>query len=296
MRRVEDDRPLEDDETLSDDLVDLPTDPRRRAELLDQRFVHGLLRANHTADAAHRESRVAAVLDRLDERAATAKFWLTAAIVLVSVFGGVWFSWPAAPPRAEAMVQRALEGLNKPVNRRYGVEVTLRRHGRVVEEREYTLTTRGPRRFLLEGPSLLGPVETGCDGEEVWARPSLSWLRWSKPWQPGRPLGTFSSPGQLDTDDVDLSALLGRIGRRSQSMTVDRIELDGESAVRITARDVTMKRGRRFSSVVMEVGEASGEMLRLEITRMSGGKTQRRIVFEYRGVAEVSEDVYRRPW
>lgn len=296
MRRVAEDAPWPDDETLSDDPLELPFDDRRRRDLLDQRFVHGLLRAQHTADATHREARVDTVLDQLDGDAAPPRVWLAAAIVLVSVAAAVWFSWPEAPPRAEAMVQRALEGLSKQVNRRYGVEVTVRRHGRTVEDRKYTLTTRGRRRFLLEGPSLLGPVETGCDGEQVWARPSLAWLRWSKPWQPGSQLGMFLTQGRLDTDDVDLTALLGRMERRAESMSVERLAGESEPTVRVSARNIALKRGRRFSSVVLDVGERSGELLRLEITRTSESGTERRLVFDYEGISELSEAAYRRPW
>jgi len=296
MRRVAEDAPWPDDETLSDDPLDLPVDGQRRRELLDQRFVHGLLRAQHTSDATHREARVDTVLDHLDGDTARPKFWLAAAIVLVSAVAAVWFSWPEAPPRAEAMVQRALEGLSKPVSRRYGVEVTVRRPGRTVEDRQYTLTTRGRRRFLLEGPSLLGPVESGCDGEQVWARPSLGWLRWSKPWQPGSPLGTFLSQGRLDTDDVDFTALLARMERRAESMSVERVAGDSEPTVRISARNIALKRGRRFSSVVLDVGERSGELLRLELTRTSESGTERRLLFVYEGTSELSEEAYRRPW
>jgi hypothetical protein len=298
------DRPSDragDDDLGEGALLLLPAGDDRRRELLDQRFAHGVLRAMHTADAAHREARVRAILESLPGAAVRPRASLLAAAVLFAALAAaLWWAWRDAPPRADAMVQRAVADVSRPVDRRWAVEVRFCRRGRVVARREYELTIRSPRRFLLEGSTLLGPLRAGSDGDTVWAQPRLAWLRWSKPWPPGRRLGALLAEGQLDVDDVDLPALLDQLDRRAGSLSVQRLvatDPGAEPIVRIEARGVRRGHGVvRLRTVALEVGEASGAVQRIELVQPRGPGREKRVVFVARGAAALPDAAYRRPW
>ena len=116
------------DETLSDEPLELPDDAAGRDELLDQK-----IRARLAARDAHRRrGRIAKV--------GCTRCW-TGSRVLLSALGSVgwrsprssWYRWPTAlwlgwrdaPPRASRRWCSArLEDLSRPVDRRYGIEVS----------------------------------------------------------------------------------------------------------------------------------------------------------------------------
>ncbi len=108
-----------------------PTCRRRRSTwLAEQRFVHGLLRALHTADPAARERGSPASSNAstsTNGRATARRHWLlvAAAALLLAVFG-IWWSLPASLPTAEAAVQRAAEQLARDVDRRFRVVASAR--------------------------------------------------------------------------------------------------------------------------------------------------------------------------
>ena len=71
------------DDTLADDDQVVQVPPQARPWLAQQRFVHGMLRALHTADANAREARVQAVMRGVSAWPALARrFALAAALVL----------------------------------------------------------------------------------------------------------------------------------------------------------------------------------------------------------------------
>jgi hypothetical protein len=151
--------------------VDVPEEAK--SWIAEQRLMHGLLRALHTADAPAREGRIATLLERIDQesRLAPRRQWvrvLAAALVLACV--GVWFALPPSLPTAHAAVERAVRELARDVNRRFRIEVL----GVGQKGAEGVVVTRPGNHFRLDVKvawlQRMIEVRFGCDGESSGSR------------------------------------------------------------------------------------------------------------------------------
>ena len=255
------------DDTLADGPSPASVPEEAKAWLGDQRFMHGLLRALHTADAAARESRIAALLERIDRESVVEprRRWLTvAAVALLLACLGVWFALPASLPTAEAAMGRAVAQLARDVDRRFRLEmIASDATGKEQTRNEFSLVTRPGMRFRSEGKLAFGPMQfgeirVGCDGEELWAVSANGILRRAVPLAERerlmRVLGDTLDLGYLDVhdlvrklpDDFDLRV----IGREQDAA--------GCSQLRIEAtRRQTAARGR-FRSAWLVCDEVTG--------------------------------------
>src|SRR5688572_8268625 len=94
MSSEPEDRFAASDETLADAGADLqPAPDAARPWLAQQRFVHGMLRALHTADAGAREARVQAVMAALHRRSLQRRV-AAAAAALLAAASVLWLLWP----------------------------------------------------------------------------------------------------------------------------------------------------------------------------------------------------------
>ena len=96
------------DDTLADGPSPAEVPDEAKVWLGRQRFVHGLLRALHTADAAAREGRIAAILDRIDRDRTEAprRWWLVAAAALTCRGAGSKHDFIAVDVRRRAAPSR----------------------------------------------------------------------------------------------------------------------------------------------------------------------------------------------
>ncbi len=302
MSPATDDEPPRPDETLDDGDVAPPVDAAARAWVVEQRFVHGLLRTLHTADAESREARIDAVLARLPRRGARVipMPMLAAAAALLIVAFGIWF-WPrgAALPRAEAMVALALDRIDEPVDRRF--ELTFEQQGGEMAEQlrsHYEFTLRPGNRFRIVGQStLFGRFEFGCDGETLWAHAGTN-VRLSKPLSEQQEfeqmLGMLLEVGFLDLHGVlatlPVEFALHTVGREPPR------EVGGPARVRLVAERTAAQAQQKLQRVELLLDEPDGlvDWMQLESEPRPG--VRRIFRFRYVGVVEDGEALYRRPW
>lgn len=286
------------------------------AWVAEQRFVHGLLRAEATADAASREARVVAILERIDaERAAAASrgrkvvpslaerssrwtFWL-AATLLASL--GLWAVLPERLPTAEAAVQRAVERLARDADLLYGLEATIESaDGRERLHHRFALTTRPGMRMrvagtLTFGTFALGEFELGCDGEEFWLRSANGLLKRSAPIGDRQDL----APGLGDMVDLgylDVHELVRRLPEDFEIAVVGKEQAaDGRSLLRLQAQDHKAGRSPALGRAELWCDEATGMVVRLEVETKRPGGAMHSLHFAYLGEADGPID-YRRPW
>ncbi|HEU4420265.1 MAG TPA: hypothetical protein VFT55_15115, partial [Planctomycetota bacterium] len=261
--------------------------------IAEQRLMHGLLRAMHTADAPAREGRIATLLERIDREARLTprRQWvrvLAAALVLACV--GVWFVLPASLPTANAAVERAVKELARDVNRRFRLEVL----GAGNTGAEFLLVTHPGNRFRVDGKIAFGKamieVRLGCDGQEVW------WLSTNIPLRDAFPFAERERQrmpvlhGALDLGYLDVHNLLQKLTEEFDVSVVDRVkDAKGESRLRLAAQ----RRGAsgRPRSLRLQCDEETGMVTRIEIDDATGT-----LRFEYLGEEPAPFVNYQRPW
>jgi hypothetical protein len=299
------------DETIDDDAVPPPRDAAELAFRIEQRFVHGLLRALHSADPVTRETRIESVLARLGPargaRSFTRRMWLAAATAALFAGAG-WLVWPgeADLPRAQAMVEKAIDVLRSDVDRQYEVVMSGTWAGRQSPgatrdrgfrfESRVLFTTRPGRRFLAEGNHLFGRFRAGSDGEEIWFVPSVG-QRFAIPWeaarQEGSPVAMF-----LDVGYLDLHELVAKLPDECELKTVRReppAVPGGPALVRVEATRLPARIESKVQDAWLLVEETTGVIVRIEITSTVAGGS-RSLRFESRGVVELGDEAYRKPW
>jgi len=281
------------DDTLADGPSPADVPPEAKSWIAEQRLMHGLLRALHTADAPAREGRIATLLERIDRdaRLAPRRQWvrvLAAALVLACV--GVWFVLPESLPTAHAAVERAVRELARDVDRRFRIEVVgIRNRGA-----EFLLVTRPGNHFRVDGKFAYfqGMIEVrcGCDGEELWLNAN-GYFRQAVPFAERKRL---KIPG-LDLDEVlglgylDVHNLLQRLTAEYDVSVVGREkDAKGESRLRLDALRRGASGGPR--SLRLQCDEETGMVTRIEID------SNVRLRFEYLGEEPPGLVDYRRPW
>lgn len=281
---------------LDDTLDEIPErDPRTTAEkrwLMEQRFVHGLLRAMHTADAEARQARVDGILQRLPARGTLLLWRRLAAAAAVLVTGlGLWFFLREATapfPRAEAIVAKAVAHLGEPVDRRYDLSISVRNN-----TRHFELTARPGSRFLIEGESPFGRIKAGCDGAELWLKPERG------PMLPTFPLAAalasrFQVAGVLDIGYFDLPSLVAALPRDCELRAMRR---EG-GLVRVEATRLPARAESRVREAFLLVEEATGLVRKIEIHAGGtdkDGSAVRSVVFEYVGIVTMRDEDFRVP-
>jgi len=283
------------DETLADGPVE-PAPDAARPWLTEQRCVHGLLRALHTADAAAREARVQAVLAKIAApryRVLARLPGLAAAAALVAL--GVYLAWPDPDrlPRAEAMVSRALHALEEPIDRDFTLHVDVERGERHIE-REWAITIRPGRRFLVEGESPFGRFRAGCDGELVWFQPMPGIRGMDVPLAEARRL-TERFGEVLDLGYLDLDALLRRLPQDTELRCVGR---EGPG-IRVEAIGTVNLPHLALRSISMLVDDRSGMLSEVRAVATGAGRSgevEARLFYRHVGDRELGEGAYERPW
>jgi hypothetical protein len=283
----------EHDETLADQTVEgLPPEAARRW-LLEQRFVHGLLRAMNT-DAGTREARVDAILDGIQVRRRVPALLSMAAALLLLAVGWAVFGRGQELPRAEACVSRAIEHLQKPLDRRFHGNVRSRGLMSFRDHFDFTLTARPGMRFLIDGDL----AKIGCDGTELWILFALP--QGMKPFHV--PLAQretlLARMGDvLDLGYLDVEALLQRLPK-----TFD-LKVEGREAganglgtqVRMLATRLPGEQGERIESIAILFDEADGMVTRLEIHAKPHPGATVTTVLEYVGTVELPPNAYQVP-
>lgn len=294
------------DDTLADGpaAAEVPDDAKRW--LGEQRLMHGLLRALHTADAAAREGRIDQLLRRIDaERAAAAaprRHWAfvsLAALLLATI--AVWFALPERLPTADAAVSRAVAELARDVDRRFHLTMTATdRNGREQLRNEVALVARPGKRFRIDGKLAFGGLQfgelrIGCDGTELWVLPANGAFRRAVPIAERERLmkgfGDF-----LDLGYVDVHELVEKLPADFDLRVVAReVGDDGRPQLRIEATRRSGAKGTLKSAWIL-CDEASGMVTRIEAEGEAGAGFDRRISLRYLGEEAPGLVDYRRPW
>lgn len=311
MTGVDDDVPAdwqEADDTLQDAARE-QVPPGSQPWLARQRFVHGLLRAMHTADASARESRIQNLLASIDAERATVgrgerRHWLlvaAAALLLASL--GLFLVLPERLPTAEATVQRAVESLARDVDLRYTLVLTgADASGDQKMRHEFALVTRSGMRFLVDGrlsfgALQLGEFRMGCDGEEFWVLAGNGTLRRASPIAEHERLvqgfGDVVDVGYLDVHD-----LVRRLPEDFELKMVGRERgADGRRLLRIEAtRERDGRRGAVLGDAWLLCDEETGMVTHLQVEATMRSGFRRALTFAFRGEAPAGTVDYRKPW
>jgi hypothetical protein len=287
------------DDTLADGPAAASVPGEAKSWLADQRTMHGLLRAMHTADPSARESRVETVLARIDaerQRSPALRWAAVAALALLLAALGTWAWLPAALPTAEATVQRAASELDRAVDRRFKLVVAGKdKQGRPMLRQEFALLTHAGARFRLEGRIALGklrvPIRLGCDGTDLWL--DSNGLRRSLPLaQRERLLGPLGDA--LDVGYLDLQHLLRELRTDRDLRVVGRERAaDGRSLLRVEAIGKSKIAERRG---MLLCDEQSGMVVRLAMDVTTNRGDGRTIELEYLGEEPPGLADFQRPW
>ena len=273
-----------------------------------QRFVHGLLRALHTADAAARESRIQNLLQSIDaERPAApaggSRHWLlvaAAALLLASL--GLFAVLPSRLPTAEAAVLRAVEHMARDVDLRYRLVLSgTDAEGAQRLHHQFDLVTRPGMHFLIDGKlsfgtMQLGEFRLGCDGEELWARSANGALRRAVPLAERERL--MQGLGDLlDLGYLDVHAMVRRLPEDFELKVVGtEVGADGRRLLRVEASRERNGRQPALRNAWLLCDEATGMVVRLEAQVGSERGFQRRVQFEFVGEEPAGTIDYRKPW
>ena len=276
----------EHDDSLADGPAPADVPDAARAWLADQRLMHGLLRALHTADAPAREGRIAAILDRIDgERAgATHRWWLVAAAALLFATLGTWFVLPDRLPTAEAAMQRAVAELARDVDRRFHVTLVAT-----------SLVTRPGVRFRIDGKLPLGAFQLGCDGQELW------WLSANGSVRRAGPLAERERLLQgmgdvLDLGYLDVHELVQKLPGDFDLRVVGREATDRGPQLRIEATRRSAPARARLRSAWLTCDDRSGMVTGLEVETELGRGGIRVLTMQYLGEEPPGLVDYGRPW
>lgn len=270
-----------------------------------EHFVHGLLRAMHTADAAAHDARVRAILLRVH---ATSKFRHRAAVIAASVLALVAiavFAFPSreAAPRVEALVRRAAERAAEAIDRRYELEIGGGPAGmRPITLGRHALTVRPGGHFLLELGGLFGKQQIGSDGVAVWGRSHGDERGWEVAIDDNERLAErLRQSGMLDLGYLDLGHVIERLHGGVGLRLVGKETRAGSGAselLRIEADTVALRRGE-LEHVVLHVDGENGHVVRAEFDVRSArarGPMRMHVAFSYAGEAVADDGRYRRPW
>ncbi|MCA8950731.1 MAG: hypothetical protein KDE27_14610 [Planctomycetes bacterium] len=292
------------DDTLSDGPSPAEVPAAAKAWLAEQRFVHGLLRALHTADAAAREERIVRLTARIDAgsaRGVRRHFALVgvAAALLASVV--LWFALPDRLPTAEAAVERVARELLRDVDRRYRIEVETRVRGEVRADHTLQLVTRPGARFRLDGEFAFGGrqpsrLTIGSDGNEFWVQPASRAFRQTMPLSESSRLQELLD-NVLDLVALDVHGLIARLPERFDVRVIGReAGADGRELLRIEATRPRGGFGGRLRSLRLLADERSGEIHRLDLRIVGLFGLERSVRLDYLGEVPAGLVDYGRPW
>jgi hypothetical protein len=284
------------DDTLEDASPPaLPADHEARGWLAEQRFVHGLLRALHTADAPAREARVAAVMGRLQGRRGSP--WVAAAAALaVALAAALWWTLRVEPlPRAHALVSRAAERMAEPVNRAFELTLRVQRPAGGEVVRRFDVVLAPGRRFVAAGERFT----VGSDGETVWIKPAAG-PALSRPAGEAHLLEKLAGE-VLDLGYLDVETLLARLPGAARLRSVRReVSAGGAPCVRVEAQgSIALGRGE-LAGISLLVEEATGVVADLiaegrGAPRRGSGPAPVRLRWTYVGERQVEAAFYRAP-
>jgi len=304
-------KPADDWREFDDTLADGPAPAEVPAEakpwLCQQRLLHGLLRALHTADAAAREARIERLLERLRAEDAAVlqpprRHWLAvaaAALLMAATAVLVWL--PEQLPTAEAAVQRAIGQLARDVDRRFRLEVqAVDADGQQQMQHEFALVTRPGARFRVDGKLAFGELKfgewrIGCDGKELWVLPAHGLFRRAVPLAEHEPL-MQGFAGVLDLGYLDVHRFVARLPENHALRVVGReLQPDGQILLRIEGapHDGQQVRGRQL---MLLCDEETGMVTRIEAEAEHAGGLRHRLRFYYLGEEPAGLVDYQRPW
>jgi hypothetical protein len=281
------------DDTLADGPSPADVPPEAKGWIAEQRLMHGLLRALHTADAPAREGRIATLLERIDRdaRLTPRRQWmgvLAAALVLACV--GVWFVLPPSLPTAHAAVERAVRELARDVNRRFKIEAL----GGGQSGAEGVVVTRPGNHFRFDGKiawlQRMIEAHCGCDGQEFWWKDATGMFRGAFPFAERERQRFPLLGGALDLGYLDVHNLLQKLTADFDVKVTEREkDANGESRLRLEAK----RRGASGQPRVvrLQCDEETGMVTRIEIDSDAG-----RLRFVYLGEEPADLVDYRRPW
>lgn len=300
-------RDLDDTLTDAQSAAEVPGEvpAEAKAWLADQRTMHGLLRALHTGDAAARESRIEALLERIHAHSQpTGRRWgLVALAAALLACVGLWLSLPASLPTAEAAMQRVVRELDRDVARRFRLQLeTTDAKVKGPLRQDFALVTRPGGRFRIDGKLSFGALpfvefRLGCDGVETWVIGGNGLFRRAVPLAERdrlqQTLGEALDLGYLDVHD-----LVQRLPQDCELRVVGR-EQDaaGRSVLRIEAsRKLPLAKARLGKSELL-VDEATGMIVRLaaEVDFARAG-IHRSVLLEYLGEEPTGLVDFGRPW
>lgn len=297
------------DDTLADGSSPAEVPDAAKPWLGEQRYMHGLLRALHTADAQARESRVARIFAAIDgdpQVLPTRGRWLAVAMAAALLAClGIWFSLPAKLPTAEAAVQRAVAELARDVDRRYVCHVDVGEEGRTAQH-TFTLVARSGMRFRIDGRLGFGgtPIaefRIGCDGEEMWLVSANGFFRRSAPIAERERLMTGLGE-VLDLGYLDLHDLVRKLPESFDLRVVGReVDGTGRALLRIAAKPgaAAPTSGHplaRLASAELWCDEATGMIVRIVAEGAARRGPVRRLQVDYQGEEPPGLVDYRRPW
>lgn len=293
------------DDTLADGPSPADVPEEAREWLAEQRVMHGLLRAVHTADASAREARVASVMESIDRRAAVGfrRHWLTVALAAsVMATIGIWFALPSSLPTAEAAMARAVDQLARNLDRHYHVRLSTagrRRSERVYNE--FDLIARPGMRFLIEGRFKFGKLRlaggrVGCDGETIWLEDKNGRNRRSGRLVDREEL--LEGLGDiLDIGYLDLHSLVEKLPAGFIMRVVDRsTDSEGRQQLHIKAWRRRTAGAIKVRKAELIVDELTGMVKSIDAEVFVVGSGLRHVVVEYRGQPEPDSVDYSRPW
>lgn len=288
------------DDTLADGPSPAAVPPESRSWLADQRFLHGLLRAMNTQDAAAREARIAAILERIDATAPVApgRRWLTVAVAaLLLACVGLWMALPASLPTAEAAVQRAVVELARDVARRFRVVgVGVDAKGEEVLRREFALVSQPGGRFRVDGRLGAGEFRVGSDGQELWVVAMNGAFRDAGPLAERKNLlrmfGDVIDLGYLDVHD-----LVEKLPGDFELAVVGReVDAAGRAVLRIEATRKRASARAQLRTAWLACDEATGMVTRIEVEVEFPRGASRRVSIEYLGEEPPGLVEFVRPW
>ena len=275
------------DDTLQDGRARAPVTPGEKRWLMEQRFVHGMLRSLQGADSESREARVHAILEAIPRRAARRRFlagtgWATAAAALVvtSLWAFGAFETPPqqvlALPTPEHVLQLAIRELAAPVDHVYDLDLTFSLGQRHSDG--FKVYVRGGGYFLLDGDvptsassSQAHAYVVRCDGKvvsvEYPGRTGAERLGKVEPLSEARKTHDFPR-GLFGAEHLDFVAFLGDLPNAYDLTTVERIagkSTTDEPLVRIRALRREEHKQREEREVTALIGERSGLVLMLQI-------------------------------
>jgi hypothetical protein len=298
------------DDTLADGPAPADVPAPARAWLADQRAMHGLLRALHTQDAAAREARVEAILERIDGGAGTGagvgeprgRWLIVTAAALLLACAGVWLALPASLPTAAAAVQRVAHELARDVARRFQVTVSrVGGRGKEVSEHRFALVVRPGGKFRVDGRVAFGGMQfgeftAGSDGRELWVLGGNGMLRQAVPVEERegleRRFGDVVDLGYLDVHD-----LVRRLPADFELAVVGRERsADGRDVLRIACTRKQTSPRAKLTHAWLLCDEATGMITRLEAEAEFAGGGVRRLSMEYLGEEPSELAAFTRPW